>query len=151
MSDEIPPSWHAPMERKGITVSYRGLGERAGISHETARRVVTGRSISPATAAKVADALGVDREVVYELRGQTPARAAVWEPPATSSLLTPEEREALNRLVHLLTAGRRHKERENDGRKPAPMNDKRVRAPRSSGRTSPRTGASRRSPDGPRQ
>lgn len=113
MTEDIPERWRPLMERKGIKVSYRGLSERADVSHEAVRRVVRGWSVKPDTIQKVADALGVDREVVNELRGEQPAPDA-WAPPQSSSLLSHEERDALSRLISLMVAGRTH----DDGRPP---------------------------------
>lgn len=106
MSDEIdiPAEWRVLLERKGIKPSYRDLGARAGISHEAARRVVRGWSVREATVRKVASALGVDPEAVRELRGEPTHNP--WEPPRASSLLSHDEREALSRLISLMTAGR---------------------------------------------
>lgn len=114
MTEEIPERWRPLMERKGIKVSYRGLSERADVSHEAVRRVIRGWSVKPGTIQKVADALGVDREVVNDLRGDQPTLDA-WAPPQFSSLLSHEERDALSRLISLMVAGRTH-----DGRDAAP-------------------------------
>lgn len=106
MSDDIPQAWHLHFERKGIPVSYRGLGAKAGISHEAARRVVRGWSVRDSSVRKVADALGVDREVVRALRLDSPD-LDVWDPPASASLLSHDEREALSRLITLITQDRK--------------------------------------------
>lgn len=106
MSNDIPRSWHPYLERKGIPVSYRGLSAKAGLSHEAARRVIRGWSVRQASITLVADALGIDPEVVRELRGEAPSQVEPWEPPAVSSLLSHDEREALSRLISLMTAQR---------------------------------------------
>lgn len=105
MSDDIPEAWAALLTRKGIKASYRGLSERADVSHETARHLIRGRSVKASTVQKVADALGVDREVIHELRGDAVV-PNVWEPPRASSLLSDAERDALSRLISVMTAGR---------------------------------------------
>lgn len=106
MSDELPAAWRVHTDRKGIS-SYRRLGVAAGIAHETARRVVRGASVKPVSVQAVADALGVDVEEVYALRDETtPDFSQEWKPPASSRSLTHEEREALSRLIALMTAGR---------------------------------------------
>ena len=120
MSDDIPAEWRAHLERKGLA-SYRRLGDAAQISHEAARRVVTGQGVRASTVAAVARAMGVDVEVIHELRQESPTRAQVWEPPASASLLTQDERDALNRLVNLMTAGRRHEELMGNAEHPAPI------------------------------
>lgn len=106
MSDDIPQAWHLHLERKAIPVSYRGLGTRAGISHEAARRVVRGWAVKDSTIRKVADTLGVDPEVVRDLRSDAP-RLDEWEPPTSASLLSHDEREALSRLITLITQDRK--------------------------------------------
>ena len=106
MSDDIPQAWHLHLERKAIQVSYRGLGAKAGISHEAARRVVRGWPVKDSTIRKVADSLGVDPEVVRDLRSDAP-RLEAWEPPPASSLLSHDEREALSRLITLMTLTRK--------------------------------------------
>lgn len=106
MSDEIPVGWFEELERRGLA-SYRRLGEAAGVSHETARRVVLGYRTTNGTLTKIADAMGVPVSTVQSLRDvQVPDRSREWEPPRTSALLSQEEREALSRLIALMTAGR---------------------------------------------
>ena len=105
MSDDIPEAWATLLTQKGIKVSYRGLSERSHVSHETLRHLVRGRKVLPSTVQKVADALGVDREVIHQLQGAGAVPDA-WEPPRASSLLSDAEREALARLISVMTAGR---------------------------------------------
>jgi lambda repressor-like predicted transcriptional regulator len=119
-STDIPQAWAVLMERRGIAPSYRALAAKTGLSHEAARRVVRGWSVKRSSAQAVADALGVDIEEVFRLRGEV-APLEPWEPPATSALLTHEERETLSRLVALLTAGR--KESDGDDTDAASMKD----------------------------
>lgn len=106
MSDELPAAWRRHTERKGIS-SYRRLGAAANIAHETARRVVRGASVKDDSIRRVADALGIDVEEVYALRNESaPDFSREWTPPASSAALTHEEREALARIISLMTAGR---------------------------------------------
>lgn len=118
MSNDIPRSWHKHFERKGIPVSYRGLAARAGVSHEAVRRVICGWSVKHSTLRQVADALGVDIEVVQELRGDDAGKGTPWEPPASSSLLSHEEREALSRLISLMTIRRQGRGQHRDPTSP---------------------------------
>lgn len=104
MSEDIPQAWRLPLERKGIKPSYRALGEKAGVAHETVRGVALGRKSKASTIRKIADAMGVDPEFVHELRGTV--APDVWEPPPASSLLTREERDAIARLIVAVTKGR---------------------------------------------
>jgi len=110
VSDDIPGHWMPDLERRGLT-SYRKLGAAAGVSHETARRVIHGRQAKDDTIQAIATAIGVTPTRIYELRGQVePDRSRDWQPPASAALLTAEEREALSRLITLMT-----REREGSG------------------------------------
>lgn len=133
MNEDIPVRWQALMERAAVPASYRGLGERAGVSHEAARRVVRGWRVRRQTLEAVAEALRVDVELLRDLRAEP--ESDPWYPPESSSLLTHEEREALSRLITLLTRGR-----EDDGPSTteAPVAPARV------------TGTGRRRPGAPR-
>jgi lambda repressor-like predicted transcriptional regulator len=102
---DMPARWATLLARRGITPSYRGLAAHAGISHEAVRRVIRGWSANRSSVQAVADALGVDIEEIYHLRDEEPP-APPWEPPASSALLTHEERETLSRLIALMVAGR---------------------------------------------
>lgn len=118
MSDELPTAWRVHTDRKGIS-SYRRLGTAASISHETARRVVRGSKVRRDSVQAVADALGLDVEEVYALRNEVaPDFSQDWTPPASSASLTHEEREALSRLIALMTAGRRAGEEHAGGSAP---------------------------------
>lgn len=106
MSEDIPQQWRAILEPKRIH-SYRDLARAADKSHETVRRVVLGHRTSPASVQAVADAAGVQPERVYELRGESaPDTSREWTPPAVSSSLTFEEREALSRLISAVVRAR---------------------------------------------
>lgn len=107
MSDEIPDPWRTAAERKGVRTSYRGFAAAADVSHETARKVILGRRTSSASIRKVADALGVDVELVHEWRGEAaPDYGREFVPDQAAWLLTTEEREAVNSIIRLLTRDR---------------------------------------------
>lgn len=97
--------WERLLAAKALG-SYRRLGDAARISHETARRVVTGRAADVHSIEAVAAALGVDVEEVYTLRGEAPPPVSMWEPPPAARLLTADEREVLSRLIGVITTGR---------------------------------------------
>lgn len=157
MSNDIPKSWHPHFERKGIPVSYRGLAAKADMSHEAVRRVIRGWSVKDSTIRQIADALGVDVEVVYELRGESPDRPVAWEPPASSSLLSHEEREAFSRLISLITSDRQESGPRGNtaptktaGHDPAPLIETQAMTPKEPPRAaSPRNGSAPRRQDRP--
>ena len=116
MSDYIPDPWRSQAERKGITPTYRPLGDRAGLAHETVRRVISGQSVSKHSIRKLADALGVDVETIHEWRHEAPPDyGAMFEPDPSSMLLTTEERAVINSLIRLLTEGRGEQQGEGEG------------------------------------
>lgn len=116
MSDNIPDPWRSAAERRGIRPSYRPLGDRAGMAHETVRRVISGQSVSTRSVRKLADALGVDVEKIHEWRDEAgPDYGAMFEPDPSASLLTTEERAVINSLIRLLTEHRREREDKADG------------------------------------
>jgi len=100
----MPAQWKALLEPLGLD-DYRRLGKRVGISHETARKIVLGWKTSLRSIQMVADAIGVSVERIHELRGEPSWEA--WNPPDVSADLTHEERDAINRLISLMTVGRR--------------------------------------------
>lgn len=115
MSDNIPDPWRSAAERKGITPTYRPLGDRAGMAHETVRRVISGQSVNKKSVRKLADALGVDVETIHEWRRESPPDyGSMFEPDESSMLLTTEERAVINTLIRMLTDGR-GEQREDDG------------------------------------
>lgn len=149
MSERIPEPWLTAAERKGVG-TYRPLAAAAKLSHETARKVVLGLKTSDDSIRKVADALGIDVEQAYAWRDeQAPDYSRDFIPDERAPYLTHEEREAINKLIRLLTEGRGG---EHDLRS-APMNaaaDEGSRL-RTRSRTPRRrlTEASRRPADGP--
>jgi lambda repressor-like predicted transcriptional regulator len=85
MADDIPQPWRSALESRGLA-SYRRLGDRAGISHETARRLILGMRTSRSTVRAVADAMGVDVEEIHRLRGEpAPDTSSEWTPPPSAS------------------------------------------------------------------
>lgn len=107
MSEDIPDPWRSASERKGISPTYRPLAAAAGLSHETVRKVVQGRATSKRSMQKIADALGVTLEDIHAWRGEAPPDyGRDFEPDPVASLLTTEEREAVNGLIRLLTRSR---------------------------------------------
>lgn len=107
MSDYIPDPWKSAANAKGIRPSYRPLGDRAGLAHETVRRVISGQSVSKQSILKLADALGVDVEKIHEWRQEAvPDYGAEFQPDPSSSLLTTDERAVINSLIRMLTEGR---------------------------------------------
>lgn len=111
MSNRRTPAWDRLMEGKGLG-SYRRLADRAGISHEAARRVVLGQSSTRESIRSVAAALGVDEELVREMRGEAPFDPRAWDPPESARWLTDEERQALSRLIGLMTSERAREDEE---------------------------------------
>lgn len=100
----LSEEWTRLLAAAGLA-SGRDLGRAAGLSHEGARRVVEGESVSARSIAKVAAALGVDPDVVWELNGTNPGPRP-WSPPPASAHLTADERSTLARLILLMTRGR---------------------------------------------
>ncbi len=109
MSDkrETPAEWQKLMDRKGLS-SARRLGTAAGVHYSTINRIMHGDGPVPKakTLDKIADALDVDPQVVYALVDSSFQETKPWSPPEASRTLTGDEREALDRLIRLMTAGR---------------------------------------------
>lgn len=122
MSNRRSPAWERLMEGKGLG-SYRRVADRAGISHETVRRVILGLPSDDASIQSVADALGVDIELVHEMRGDAPADPRQWDPPESSRLLTDDERAALSRLIGVMTTGRDEQGGGGHADSPAPIGE----------------------------
>lgn len=122
VSDDIPEPWKTAIERKGISPTYRPLAAAAGLSHETVRKVVQGRRTSNTSIRKVADLLGVPVETIHGWRGEAaPDYGREFVPDQSASLLTTEEREAVNNLIRLLVRSRdEQKAGEGHADRPAP-------------------------------
>lgn len=102
MTAELPEPWATELAPKGIH-SYRDMGARVGIAHETARRLMTGGKTSAATVEKVAEKLfDGDRTKVWRLYGVAVQDYGPWELPPGASLLTPEQRDAVRAVVHAM-------------------------------------------------
>ena len=101
--EPLPEPWRTPLERRGID-SKRGLATKAGISPQTAKRLIDGQGQpSPETVAAVADAVfNGDRTKVWELAGHPRQDHGDWQLPPEASLLTPEQREAVRAVVRAM-------------------------------------------------
>lgn len=101
--DPLPEPWRSELEIKGIS-SKRGLATKAGISPQTAKRLIDGEgSPSHATVAAVADALfDGDRERVWRLAGFDRQDHGDWTLPPEASLLDPDQRAAVLAVVRAM-------------------------------------------------
>lgn len=106
MREDIPSQWLPYLSTRGLN-SYRRLADRAGMSHETARRVVLGRNVRPHNLERVAEALGISVERVHALRDEpVPDRSREYVPPPAAVNLTEDERDVISRLISVMTSGR---------------------------------------------
>lgn len=116
---ELPEPWNTAAERAGIRQTYRGIGEAAGLSHVTVRRLIAEGRTSPATVTRVATALGVDEAEVYRWADIELSEWGPWTPPKEAHKLNPRARAALEELIRAVTQGGT-----SDGRQPeAEKND----------------------------
>lgn len=101
--DPLPEPWRSELEIKGIQ-SKRGLATKAGISPQTAKRLIDGEgSPRPETVAAVADALfDGDRSKVWELAGFDRQDHGDWTLPPEASLLDPDQRAAVLAVVRAM-------------------------------------------------
>jgi transcriptional regulator with XRE-family HTH domain len=106
MAREIPEAWMVLLQRKGLS-SARGLAMRAGVSHVTANRVIFGDPFyaTEETLQKIADALTVPYDTVYQLAGRRVKGAEPWTPPASAARLTLAQREVLDQLINTMVNG----------------------------------------------
>lgn len=104
MAREIPAHWKEIMDRRGIS-SVRHLAQRAGLTHPPVLGVVMGDAKRPKTdtLVKIATALDIPLRDVYWLIGQENPTAEKWDPPAEASLMSSEQRDAVERIIHLFT------------------------------------------------
>jgi hypothetical protein len=102
---ELPEPWNTAAEQAGVRQTYRGIGERAGLSHVTVRRLITEGRTSPTTIAKVALALNVDEEKVHEWADIELSEWGLWTPPKEAHKLNPRTRAALDELIRVITGG----------------------------------------------
>lgn len=103
--EQLSEPWSTAAERAGVRQTYRGIAERAGISHVTVRRLVAEGRTSQATVTKVADALGVDEATVYGWAGVDLSEWGPWIPPREAHKLNPRARAALEELIRAITQG----------------------------------------------
>lgn len=106
MAREIPEAWMVLLQRKGLS-SARGLAMRAGVSHVTANRVIFGDPFyaTEETLQKIADALTVPYDTIYQLAGRRVKGAEPWTPPASAARLTMAQREVLDQLINTMVNG----------------------------------------------
>lgn len=102
---ELPEPWNTAAEKAGVRQTYRGIGDSAGLSHVTVRRLIAEGRTSPATVTKVADALRVDESEVYRWAGIELSEWGPWTPPPDAHKLNPRARAALEELIRAVTQG----------------------------------------------
>lgn len=102
---ELPEPWSTAAERAGVRQTYRGIGDAAGISHVTVRRLIAEGRTSPATIAKVAGALRVDEAKVYRWASVEMSEWGPWTPPAEAHRLNPRAQAALEELIRAMVQG----------------------------------------------
>lgn len=102
---ELPEPWNTAAEQAGVRQTYRGIGEKAGISHVTVRRLITEGRTSQATIRKVAQALSVDSATIHDWAELAVSEWGPWDPPKESQLLNPRARAALEELILAIAEG----------------------------------------------
>lgn len=102
---ELVEPWRTAAERAGVRQTYRGIGEAAGISHVTIRRLISQGRTSPETIAAVSRALGVDEATIEGWVGISRSDWGPWQPPAQAQHLNPRARAALAELILAITEG----------------------------------------------
>lgn len=102
---ELPEPWSTAAQQAGIRQTYRGIGERAGLSHVTVRRLIKEGRTSPATVTKIAQALKVDDTVIYQWADIELSEWGPWSPPAEAHRLNPRARAAIEELIRAVTQG----------------------------------------------
>lgn len=100
---ELPEPWSTAAEKVSVRQTYRGIGDAAGLSHVTVRRLIAEGRTSPTTISKVASALRLDEATVYEWAGIELSDWGVWTPPAEAHRLNPRARAALEELIRAVT------------------------------------------------
>jgi transcriptional regulator with XRE-family HTH domain len=122
----IPPEWQKLMDQHGIG-SMRQLASRAGLPHTVVSRAIHGDSKPDiSTVEALADIFPpADRHRIYRLLLEREApEAGPWTPPGYSLLLTPAQREALERLIKTMVEP---EERKRPGQDPIDMEAREVR------------------------
>lgn len=92
--------------------SISQLARDAGVSVETARRIVYGTRANPSeeTMRRIASALRIPASLAGEWVGLTlHDRQAPYEPPREASLLSQRQREAVDEVIRLFAAGNRER------------------------------------------
>lgn len=102
---ELPEPWNTAAERAGVRQTYRGIGDEAGLSHVTVRRLIAEGRTSPTTVEKVARALSVDVVKVYDWAEIELSEWGPWTPPKEAHKLNPRARAALEELIRAVTQG----------------------------------------------
>lgn len=114
-----PEQWRSLLEPKFR--SRHALADRAGVSVQTVVRLVDGiGEPSPETVQAVADALGVDVDVVLETAGLDRSDHGPFVLPGRASQLTDIQRRAILAVVHAMLSPKRD-EVMGDDREPAPI------------------------------
>lgn len=121
--DELPEPWRSALEQHGIH-SKRGLASKAGISPQTAKRLIDGEGKpSPQTVAAVADKVfNGDRNRVWALAGHDRQDHGDWQLPPEASQLNQEQRAAVLAVVRAMLPQQREEAGDRGGRDAAPMN-----------------------------
>lgn len=120
--DPLREPWRSALEPKGVR-SKRGLATKAGISPQTAKRLIDGDgSPSPETVAAVAHALfNGDRTRVWELAGHDRQDHGDWQLPPEASQLNQEQRDAVLAVVRAMLPSEAKRGDGDVGRDSAPM------------------------------
>lgn len=98
---ELPEPWSTAAERAGVRQTYRGIGDAAGLSHVTVKRLIAEGRTSQTTITKVAEALRVDQAKVYQWASVEVSEWGPWVPPAEAHKLNPRARAALEDCLTL--------------------------------------------------
>ncbi len=99
---ELPEPWSTAAERAGVRQTYRGIGDAAGLSHVTVKRLIAEGRTSQTTITKVAEALRVDQAKVYQWASVEVSEWGPWVPPAEAHKLNPRARAALEELIRAM-------------------------------------------------
>lgn len=102
VNESLPEPWRSALATKGIH-SMRGLAAKAGISPQTAKRLIDGTG-NPAvtTVEAIADyVFNGDRGLVWNLIGEERDHEP-YEPPPEVALLSPRQRRALDEIIRAM-------------------------------------------------
>jgi hypothetical protein len=102
---ELTEPWRTAAEQAGVRQTYRGIGDKAELSHVTVRRLIKEGRTSPSTVRKVAEALSVSPAEVYQWAGIELSQWGPWDPPPDAHKLNPQARTLLSELIGLLIEG----------------------------------------------